>query len=91
MHFLKLKDVAGCLRLLGVFPADTVDEFGRERFMNFNITGHFHGPYPPWYLERAFHRQQNVNLSIIMNKNEHFKVILIFGMCRVITAVVISL
>ena len=36
-------DVAKCLRLVGVYPNKSLDEYGRERFHPFDLVVHYDG------------------------------------------------
>lgn len=43
--------VARCLRLLGVYPNSTLDEFGKERFNSLNLKRLYIGMLPKWFNE----------------------------------------
>jgi hypothetical protein len=46
-------DVGMCLRTLNINPVSTADAQGRERFNTFDLSDHYFGYYPDWYLNRT--------------------------------------
>jgi glycoprotein-N-acetylgalactosamine 3-beta-galactosyltransferase len=46
-------DLGACLRTLNVNSVSTSDELGRERFNVFELSDHYFGTYPDWYLNRT--------------------------------------
>jgi glycoprotein-N-acetylgalactosamine 3-beta-galactosyltransferase len=57
-------DVARCLRLLGVYPGNSTDELGRERFHPLSFHGSFFGYFPDWLFKYALNAPQKVNMLI---------------------------
>jgi glycoprotein-N-acetylgalactosamine 3-beta-galactosyltransferase len=53
-------DVAKCLRKLKVFPDQSLDEVGRERFHPLDIESHYKGTFPDWMYKYASNPLQKV-------------------------------
>lgn len=53
-------EVAKCLRKLGVYPGNSTDDLGRERFHPLSLTAHYNGDFPPWLYKYASNPVQKV-------------------------------
>lgn len=56
-------DIGKCLRKLDVYPDNSTDELGRERFHPLDLMGHFKGHFPDWMYSYAAHPVQKVNFK----------------------------
>jgi glycoprotein-N-acetylgalactosamine 3-beta-galactosyltransferase len=54
------KDVAKCLRKLGVYPNKSIDEMGRERFHPLSMMAHYKGNFPKWLYSYSSNQIQRV-------------------------------
>ncbi len=59
-EYKKDVDVGTCFRQLGVFPAKSIDDEGKERFHPLSINDHFLGNFPDWMYEYASNPLQMV-------------------------------